>query len=80
MMDARTSQMLLDEEDLDESHFMKDGFRKMESAAQLSTFSGFTSATTSFRTNLDSRHKSDLRKIEKDRKEQNEVRKNFKFV
>ncbi len=75
MMDARASQMLLDDEEFDESNFLKDGSK----SAQISTISGFTSnAATSMRTNIDSRNRTDLRRLEKDKKEKLEV--NFDLI
>jgi len=69
MMDARASQMFLEDEEFDESNFLKDGSK----SAQISTISGFTSNTTSMRSNIDSRNRTDLRRLEKDKKEKLEV-------
>lgn len=62
MMDARNSQML-DDDDLNESNFMKGPV-----SAQLSNYTFGSISTT--RTNADSRQKSELKKFEKERREQ----------
>ncbi len=69
MMDARSSQML-DEEEYSEMHYTKEGSNIGIKSAQMSVFSGFTSNVASVRTN---QHKNDIRKLERDRKESNEV-------
>lgn len=62
MMDARHSQML-DDDDLDDSNFMKG-----PKSAQYSSYTFNSMSTT--RTNADSRQKQELKKFEKDRREQ----------
>jgi len=68
MMDARRSQIILDEDELESGEFLKNGSK----SAQTSNFSAVTSAST-YRTQYNSIHKNDVRKIEQDLKEQNEV-------
>ena len=68
MMDARSSQML-DEDDYEEA-FGKESDGNGSKSAQISVFSGFMSNAAPVRTNL---HKNDIRRLEKDRKENNEV-------
>ena len=68
MMDSRRSQIILDEDELESADFLKEGSK----SAQTSNFSTVTSAST-YRTQYNSIHKNDVRKLEKDRKEQNEV-------
>lgn len=63
MMDSRASQML-DDEDLDESN----NFMKGPKSAQFSQYTFNSMSTT--RTNADSRQKSELRKVEKEKREQ----------
>lgn len=65
VMDMRQSQMLIDEEEFDEVN-LKD----VPKSAQNSIYSGYSS---SVRTNLDSRHRNDLKRLEKDKKEYYEV-------
>ena len=67
MMDAQRSQ-ILDEDELDSVDFLKEGPK----SAQTLNFSAVTSAST-YRTQYNSLHKNDIRKLEKERKEQNEV-------
>ena len=68
MMYARRSQIILDEDELESGEFSKNGSK----SAQTSNFSAVTSAST-YRSQYNSIHKNDVRKIEQDRKEQNEV-------
>lgn len=65
MMDARASQ-LLDEDEFNENSFSKSG-------PNSAFLSGHSSNMSSVRTHLDGRHKNDLRRLEKDKKEQAEV-------
>lgn len=67
-MDGRESETLVYEEDLDNINK-----NDMPKSAQLSLLSGYASNTASVRTNLDSRHRSDLKRLEKDKKELIEV-------
>ena len=70
MMDCRSSQML-DDEEYDEVTYIKEGgFGVRLKSEQMSLFSGFTSNVASVRTN---QHKSDLRRLERDRKENTDV-------
>jgi hypothetical protein len=73
MMDARSSQML-DEDEFEEMTFMKETSAGSGNvgikSAQMSVISGYTSNAASVRTNM---HKNDIRKLEKERKENNEV-------
>jgi len=64
MMDARNSQML-DDEDLDETNT----FMKGPSSAQFSNYTLNNSMSTN-RTNVDPRQKTELKKYEKERREQ----------
>ena len=77
LVDARASQIMMDDMlfEGDEAasgatYTLKEG---VKSAAQMSTFSGITSHAGSMRSIHDLRQKNDIRRIEKDRKEQNEV-------
>ncbi len=72
MMDARASQMIEDE-DLDESNFMKEAPK----SAQFSNYT-FNSMST-VRSNIDLKQKSDLKKLEKEKREQFEVKNFIRF-
>ena len=69
IMDARGSQLLEDNEDIDDGSFIKDGIKSAQ-------FSMSSSAYTlgSNRTNLDLKHKNDIRKLDRERREQYEVK------
>jgi hypothetical protein len=68
-MDARASQIILDEDELDDSISMKE----TPKSSHLSTASGYTLNTLSLRSNIDSKYRVELKKMEKDKKEQFEV-------
>lgn len=71
MMDARSSQ-ILDEEDLDEaSSMMRDMVPK--SAAQMSMYSGFMSSNVGGSQRTGNIHKNDFRRLDRERKENSEV-------
>ncbi len=61
---------MLDEEEYAEMNYMKEGSNIGIKSAQMSVFSGFTSNAASVRTN---QHKNDIRRLERDRKENNDV-------
>lgn len=60
----RASQML-EEDDLNESNFISNNGNK-----SASMFSGFSPSGQTVRSNLESRHRNDLKKMEKERKDQ----------
>ena len=65
LIDLRQSQSQIDDEDFDLAN-LKD----IPKSAQTSIYSGYLS---SVRTNLDSRHRNDLKRLEKEKKEHLEV-------
>ena len=65
-MDARASQILLDEDELDEGNFLKE----VPKSSNLSIMSGYTLNSGSTRTNIESKYRYELKKIDKEKKEQ----------
>jgi hypothetical protein len=79
-MDARASQSILCEEDFDDSNFVKD----MPKSSHLSINSGyslnsFNSGTVRTAINIDSKQRYELKKIDKEKKEQIEVKKTLNW-
>jgi hypothetical protein len=77
MIDARSSQLMtnLDEDEFDENYIMNSSAIVGAKSAQMSIYSGISSsARTTTAHHLDHRHKNELRRIEKERKENYEVK------
>lgn len=74
IMDARASQIILDEEELDDSNFMKE----VPKSSHLSITSGYSynslnSGTVRTVGSFDPKYRYELKKMEKEKKEQLEV-------
>ena len=82
MMDARASQLLLDDDELDEANllFIKEGGSKSSQFSTATSAYSVSNMTSSGRTNVDNKQKHDLRKLDREKREQLEVSKFNTFL